>query len=40
MEGIDIQRAIMLGLKGVQELQELVKEQATEIKQLKEIINQ
>lgn len=40
MEGIDIQRAIMLGLKGVQELQEIVKEQAAEIKQLKEIINQ
>lgn len=40
MEGYDIQRAIMLGLKGVQELQEIVKEQAEEIKRLKEIIDQ
>lgn len=40
MEGYDIQRAIMLGLKGVQELQEIVKQQTEEIKQLKGIINQ
>ena len=35
LEGIDIQKGIMLALKGVQELQDIVKSQTEEIKRLK-----
>ena len=38
-EGIDLQGSIMLALKGTQELYAIVKTQAEEIKQLKELIN-
>lgn len=40
MEGVDGFRATILALKGVQELNKVVKEQAEKIKQLEEIINQ
>ena len=35
LEGIDIQKGIMLALKGVQELNKVVKEQTAEIDRLK-----
>lgn len=40
LEGIDIQKGIMLALKGVQELHTVVKEQAEIIKRLKEELNE
>ena len=39
-EGINTTKSVMLTMKGVQELHAIVKEQAEEIRQLKEIINQ
>lgn len=38
LEGINIQKGIMLALKGIQELQEVVKNQAQEIAQLKGVL--
>lgn len=40
LEGIDIQKGIMLALKGVQELHTVVKEQAEEIKELKKLVSE
>ena len=40
LEGIDIQKGIMLALKGVQELNLIIKEQAQEIAELKKQIEE